>query len=341
MAAKDIPRQQTFIDTVKALRAPPTETDDGWMTVGDTGDELAPPFQNSWHTTPGGTPVAFFVAPDGLVKFRGTIEGGASGTVAFNLPVGYRPEKTEYFIAPSILGPGISQVKVDPSGDVTIYTDLGVDWGSISGTPSTFVADPGADGFWKTVAGAITKLSSIPWSNLSSIPTTFTPDPGSNGYWKTVAGVLTKLASVPWADLSGIPSTFAPSAHQSSHQSGGGDALTGNVDANARVGTRKNSAGSTFLRRRLNFIEGSNVTITVTDDSTDEEVDVTISSTGGGGGGGNITTDTAWNAKGDLIVATANDTAAVLTVGSDGQVLLADSTQTSGVRWGDIDGGSP
>ncbi|HLQ18333.1 MAG TPA: hypothetical protein VK146_05075, partial [Tabrizicola sp.] len=37
-------------------------------------------------------------------------------------------------------------------------------------------------------------------------------------------------------------------------------------------------------RRRLNLIEGANVTIGVVDDPANEEVDVTISSTGGGGG---------------------------------------------------------
>ena len=37
-------------------------------------------------------------------------------------------------------------------------------------------------------------------------------------------------------------------------------------------------------RRKINFIAGSNVTITAADDSGNEEVDVTINATGGGGG---------------------------------------------------------
>ena len=39
------------------------------------------------------------------------------------------------------------------------------------------------------------------------------------------------------------------------------------------------------------------------------------------------------DAKGDLLVGTANDTAARLGVGSNGQVLTADSAQVGGVKW--------
>lgn len=40
--------------------------------------------------------------------------------------------------------------------------------------------------------------------------------------------------------------------------------------------------GTTFLRRRISFIEGSNVTISVSDDAGSEEVDVTISASSSG-----------------------------------------------------------
>lgn len=57
------------------------------------------------------------------------------------------------------------------------------------------------------------------------------------------------------------------------------------LDAKARVGVRKNSAGSSYDRRRINLIEGSGVTITIADDAVNEEVGVTIAASGGGGVG--------------------------------------------------------
>jgi hypothetical protein len=73
-------------------------------------------------------------------------------------------------------------------------------------------------------------------------------------------------------------------AHESSHESGGSDALTGNIDAVARLTVRKNSGADVGSRRRLNFIEGTGVTLTIADDSANEETDVTITSTPAGGG---------------------------------------------------------
>lgn len=48
---------------------------------------------------------------------------------------------------------------------------------------------------------------------------------------------------------------------------------------------------------------------------------------------GSVATDTIFDAKGDLPVGTGANTSAKLTVGTDGQVLTADATEATGVKW--------
>jgi len=55
------------------------------------------------------------------------------------------------------------------------------------------------------------------------------------------------------------------------------------LSANARVAVARNSEATTGTRRRINFIEGANITLTVSDDSVGEEVEVTINASGSTG----------------------------------------------------------
>lgn len=62
---------------------------------------------------------------------------------------------------------------------------------------------------------------------------------------------------------------------------------TGDIDSNARVNVKK-AGSSVGIRRGLNLIEGTNVTLTVTDDSGNEEVDVTINAATASGAAGQM-----------------------------------------------------
>ena len=54
------------------------------------------------------------------------------------------------------------------------------------------------------------------------------------------------------------------------------------------------------VRRRINFIEGTNVTLTISDDSANDEVDVTISAAGGSGSPGGSDTQVQFNDGGSF-----------------------------------------
>lgn len=50
-------------------------------------------------------------------------------------------------------------------------------------------------------------------------------------------------------------------------------------------------------------------------------------------GSGSVATDAIWDAKGDLAVGTGANTASRLAIGTNGQVLTADSAEATGVKW--------
>jgi len=70
------------------------------------------------------------------------------------------------------------------------------------------------------------------------------------------------------------------------------------------VTVRKNSGTDTGTRRRLNFIEGSNITMTIADDVANDEVDITIDATGGGSAINNDLASFYLNASGTTFTTT-------------------------------------
>jgi microcompartment protein CcmK/EutM len=62
--------------------------------------------------------------------------------------------------------------------------------------------------------------------------------------------------------------------------------VTGN-SVTQKVEVVKNSGAVVSTRKQLNFIEGANTTLTITDDSGNDQTDITIASTGGGAGSSN------------------------------------------------------
>jgi len=94
-----------------------------------------------------------------------------------------------------------------------------------------------------------------------------------------------------------------------------------------KVKVSKNDAQAQFLLDKFISSDGS-VTITETNDGGIEQINLTTS--GGGGISSPLTT------KGDLFTYSTVD--ARLGVGTDGQALIADSAEATGLKWGTVSG---
>lgn len=92
---------------------------------------------------------------------------------------------------------------------------------------------------------------------------------------------------------------------QPSGGGGGGTLTTVRQDSGADISTG---------RSRLNFIEGANITLSISDDAGNDEVDITITSTAAGGGGGDMLSPTGSVAVGELYQ--ADDTSGIQTAGT-------------------------
>jgi hypothetical protein len=119
-------KQNGFITGVKQLITwlksdSPQLTQESWINVSA--------FLNSWGNVLGGFPATQYRKNSlGNLELRGAVIGGTSGSIVFNLPVGYRPSAYSSF-AVIANGTVIAELDILINGDVKIF-----------GTYSTFVA---------------------------------------------------------------------------------------------------------------------------------------------------------------------------------------------------------
>ncbi len=123
----------------------------------------------------------------------------------------------------------------------------------------------------------------------------------------------------------------SPQAHSATHVNGTDDIQ----DATPAQKGLATSAQITKLDSIESGAEANNISDTDAIDLTDggETSLHTHTHTGG------VSTDDVWDNKGDIAIATANNIASVLPVGSNGQILLADSAEVTGIKWGNLGGG--
>ena len=119
-AATDPHGDRAYADSTFAVAS--TDT---WHSVGGGGE---PAYQNSWSGH-NGSVAQFYKDSADNVHIRGMVTGGASGTVVFTLPAGYRPTGwSEVYTAEGAGGAGTMLVSVSSTGDVYMTT--------VSGTPT-------------------------------------------------------------------------------------------------------------------------------------------------------------------------------------------------------------
>jgi hypothetical protein len=127
--------------------------------------------------------------------------------------------------------------------------------------------------------GNTVTLSIVPASVSSS---RLIPSGGTTG--KVLAKASGTDYDVAWTTVAGTGDMTK--AQYDADDDGKVDAVEDNISTQKIVVSK---AGTTVgTRKQVNLIEGSNVTLTVSDNSGSDRVDVTIAASGGGGGGGGI-----------------------------------------------------
>lgn len=106
---------------------PASQTLENRHYVGTTGE---PAFQNNWVTAGSGILIPnFFKDNFGIVHLEGMISGGTANTVAFTLPLAYRPSKFLHF--PVIKSGVLGEIDINTDGTVLVVTYSSGNWISL------------------------------------------------------------------------------------------------------------------------------------------------------------------------------------------------------------------
>jgi hypothetical protein len=150
-----------------------------------------------------------------------------------------------------IAGDNITLSIADDSANERVNITISAAGGSGGGAHNLLSATHSDTVAASPVAGDLIYANSTPaWTRLPI---------GSAGYYLRSNGSLPSWSAIQSSDL---PAT---------------------INSNARVGV-KNNGTLVGTRRAINLIAGTGITLSISDDSTNEDVDITISASGSGGG---------------------------------------------------------
>jgi len=149
-----------------------------------------------------------------------------------------------------------------------------------------------------------------------------------------IAGTVTDAIGISVNNISGATNNYAIIVAAGTTGLNGVVAPTAGLHLGAgttTVAPFKLNSGTNLTTPEAGAIEwdGTNLFVTQTTGPTRKTVAWTTDITGG-----SVATDAIWDAKGDLAVGTGANTAAKLTVGTNGMQLYAQSAESTGVKWG-------
>jgi len=295
-----------------AIDATQAYVDPAWLTsLSWTKVVNAPVFMVDYLTTKGDIPVRSSATTTRLPV-------GADGLVLMadsSQPVGVKwaPAPTAAFPVTSVFG-RIGAIAAATGDYTAAQITNAVDMGQTYADPS-----------W---------LTSLSWSKITGAPAG-----GVSSVFGRTGPVTAQANDYTVAQITGAVAatrTISTSTGLSGGGNLGGNLTLAVVPDTTNQQVQVQSTGSIIgTRRAINFVSGANVSISVIDSAIDNRVNVTVSSTGGSGGMVDPTTTV-----GDLIVR-GSSAVQKLPVGTNGQVLTADSTQALGVKWAGASSGSP